>query len=442
MSGLLAKEMGPGARGGGGGERLDRRHARAGGGRRGASPRDPRAAGASARQGQRGARRPRPGDRRVRAHPGRGPRVRPRRLRRSSWSRSSPTGGRSSWAPATAATRSASAASPASPSLSLLLNAGHWVFAALVNVLFAQRLRDPFTMYKVFRRDCLTGLDFRCDRFDFDIELLVLLLRKGYRPLEIPVSYRSRSFREGKKVSIWRDPWTWLIVLARLRLTRFDPLAQVAGRAPALGSAMLPAGAGRIKELKHLGMLTALAAVVLRAAVPGGFLGDARADGRGGGARRPPDPPSRRARRVPAEQHHGRDRRAGGAGRGLVLPALGRARGHRADPALDGQARPLRREHALALRPPDGERRLPRRVPRRLDRRARGDARPDRGLQPGLVRPLPRPRAPVPEAARRRQGRRRPRALRQRQEDVPGRDRRARPRRQGVRRSRLRASPC
>ena len=42
------------------------------------------------------------------------------------------------------------------------------------------------------------------------------------------MSYRSRSFREGKKVSIWRDPWTWLIVLARLRLTRFDPLAQVA----------------------------------------------------------------------------------------------------------------------------------------------------------------------------------------------------------------------
>jgi len=114
------------------------------------------------------------------------------------------------------------------PALSLLLNAGHWVFATLVNVLFAQRLRDPFTMYKVFRRDCLTGLDFRCDRFDFDIELLVLLLRKRYRPLEIPVSYRSRSFREGKKVSMWRDPWTWLRVMARLRFTRIDTLAQVA----------------------------------------------------------------------------------------------------------------------------------------------------------------------------------------------------------------------
>ena len=65
-----------------------------------------------------------------------------------------------------------------------------------------------------------------------------------------------------------------------------------------------------------------------------------------------------------------------------------------------------------------------------------GDAQPDRGLRPRLVRPLPRPRAAVPEAARRRQGQRRPRALRQRQEDVPRRARGARPRGEGVRRAR------
>lgn len=116
------------------------------------------------------------------------------------------------------------------PGLAHLLNFGHWLFATLINVLFGQRLKDPFTMYKVFRRDCLFGLDLRCNRFDFDIELLVQLLRKGYRPLEIPVSYRSRSFQEGKKVSVLRDPWTWLAVLARLRLSRLDPLAVIEKR--------------------------------------------------------------------------------------------------------------------------------------------------------------------------------------------------------------------
>lgn len=110
------------------------------------------------------------------------------------------------------------------PLLSLVLNCGHWFFTTLLNVLFRQRLRDPFTMYKVFRRDCLYGLDFRCDRFDFDIELLVLLLRKGYRPAEIPVNYRSRSFKQGKKVTVFRDPMTWIRAIFRLRFTRVDPL--------------------------------------------------------------------------------------------------------------------------------------------------------------------------------------------------------------------------
>jgi len=104
--------------------------------------------------------------------------------------------------------------------LSGWLNFGHWFFTTLINVLFRQKLRDPFTMFKVFRRDCLHGVTFECNRFDFDIELLVKLVRKGYTPLEIPVNYRSRSFKEGKKVSMLRDPFTWIRVLLRLRFTR------------------------------------------------------------------------------------------------------------------------------------------------------------------------------------------------------------------------------
>ncbi len=112
-------------------------------------------------------------------------------------------------------------------SLSAFLNLGHWIFTTLVNVLFRQQLKDPFTMFKVFRRDCLFGLAFECDRFDFDYELLVKLIRTGYRPIELPVNYRSRSFKEGKKVSMIRDPLTWLRVLLRLRLAKIDPLAEV-----------------------------------------------------------------------------------------------------------------------------------------------------------------------------------------------------------------------
>jgi glycosyltransferase involved in cell wall biosynthesis/ubiquinone/menaquinone biosynthesis C-methylase UbiE len=102
------------------------------------------------------------------------------------------------------------------------LNFGHWFFKTLVNLLFGLKLGDPFTMYKVFRRDCLTGLKLECNRFDLDYELIIKLVRKGYIPIEIPVNYRSRSFSQGKKVSMLRDPLTWLHALIKFRLQRLD----------------------------------------------------------------------------------------------------------------------------------------------------------------------------------------------------------------------------
>ena len=103
------------------------------------------------------------------------------------------------------------------------LNLGHAFFAGLINVLFRQNMTDPFTMFKVFRRDCLFGLDLRCNGFDFDHELVIKFVRKGYRPLEIPVNYSSRSFREGKKVRLFRDPLTWLWIDLKLRFARVLP---------------------------------------------------------------------------------------------------------------------------------------------------------------------------------------------------------------------------
>lgn len=98
-----------------------------------------------------------------------------------------------------------------------MFNVGHVVFLQLLNRIYDQHLADPFSMFKVFRRDCIAGLSFECDRFDFDFEIVIKLLRKGYRPLEIPVNYHSRSIAEGKKVSMVRDPLTWLRALARYR---------------------------------------------------------------------------------------------------------------------------------------------------------------------------------------------------------------------------------
>ncbi|MEI6465008.1 MAG: glycosyltransferase family 2 protein [Verrucomicrobiota bacterium] len=106
------------------------------------------------------------------------------------------------------------------PLQALILNLAHWGFTLLINVSLGVWLRDPFTMYKVFRRDCIKDLTFECNRFDFDWELLIKLIRKGHRPIEIPISYESRSFKQGKKISMFRDPVTWIWALVKFRFKR------------------------------------------------------------------------------------------------------------------------------------------------------------------------------------------------------------------------------
>lgn len=121
---------------------------------------------------------------------------------------------------------------------STLLNAAHWTFATLFNVVYGTDLRDPFTMYKVFRTECIEGLDFVADRFDFDWELAAKLVRRGYRPIEIPITYNSRGFDEGKKVRPIRDPLTWIVALVRFRFSPVPP--RVEREASAVGAVAPP----------------------------------------------------------------------------------------------------------------------------------------------------------------------------------------------------------
>lgn len=107
--------------------------------------------------------------------------------------------------------------------VSRIMNVGHLGFAALFNLVYGQHLKDPFTMYKVFRRDCIAGMVLECNRFDFDWELTAKLIRAGYLPTEIPVRYQSRSYSEGKKVRLLGDPASWFVACARYR---FAPVFQ------------------------------------------------------------------------------------------------------------------------------------------------------------------------------------------------------------------------
>ncbi len=107
-------------------------------------------------------------------------------------------------------------------SLSMLMNFAHEGFTALANALYNTDMNDPTTMYKVFRRECYEGVDFKRDRFDFDWELVCKLVRRGHVPVEVPINYKSRSYSEGKKVRFFRDPLTWLSTIVSSRFERLE----------------------------------------------------------------------------------------------------------------------------------------------------------------------------------------------------------------------------
>jgi len=99
----------------------------------------------------------------------------------------------------------------------VLLNTGQLIFASTFNLLYQKRTTDVNTMFKVFRAECLQGLDLESNRFDFDIELVCKLVMNGNAPLEVPVNYVARGFAEGKKISFVRDAIPSYLALLRYR---------------------------------------------------------------------------------------------------------------------------------------------------------------------------------------------------------------------------------
>jgi glycosyltransferase involved in cell wall biosynthesis len=105
------------------------------------------------------------------------------------------------------------------PFHSNLLNVGALCFNIIFCLIYQIKLTDPHTMYKVFQRNCIADIHWKSKKFDFDLELLVKLIRKGFIPTEIPVSYLARSPAEGKKGKIWPHAFLLLIAMFRFRFS-------------------------------------------------------------------------------------------------------------------------------------------------------------------------------------------------------------------------------
>jgi glycosyltransferase involved in cell wall biosynthesis len=96
---------------------------------------------------------------------------------------------------------------------------GNRMLTRLANLLFGSYLSDLHTCFKLMPSALLRELPIGPQGRGLDTELTALLLKRGIRPFEVPVSYYSRSVAQGKKIT-WRDGMACLRVLLRIRVQR------------------------------------------------------------------------------------------------------------------------------------------------------------------------------------------------------------------------------
>jgi glycosyltransferase involved in cell wall biosynthesis len=75
-------------------------------------------------------------------------------------------------------------------------------------------LTDMETCYKAFSRKAIESLEIRQNRFGIEPEITAKLARRGYRFVEVPVTYQGRGYDEGKKIGI-KDLFNALYCIVR-----------------------------------------------------------------------------------------------------------------------------------------------------------------------------------------------------------------------------------
>lgn len=94
---------------------------------------------------------------------------------------------------------------------------GNKLVTTTANVLFNAYITDLSTCFKLLPLPLYRDLLMKENGFGADPELTAKLLKRGIRPFEIPITYRSRTRAEGKKIT-WRHGIEALVVLMKVRL--------------------------------------------------------------------------------------------------------------------------------------------------------------------------------------------------------------------------------
>lgn len=93
---------------------------------------------------------------------------------------------------------------------------GNKFLTLIANLLYNSTLSDMETCYKVFKKECIRDLILKSNGWGFDPEITAHFFKKGYRIVEVPISYYGRTYEEGKKIK-WKHGFIvlWTIIKCR-----------------------------------------------------------------------------------------------------------------------------------------------------------------------------------------------------------------------------------
>ena len=93
---------------------------------------------------------------------------------------------------------------------------GNLFLTFITNLVYNSNIRDMETCYKVFTKDVIKNIKLKARRFDFEPEITAKILKKHHKIYEVPITYKCRDIKEGKKIT-WRDGLKAIYYLIKYR---------------------------------------------------------------------------------------------------------------------------------------------------------------------------------------------------------------------------------
>lgn len=78
---------------------------------------------------------------------------------------------------------------------------GNMYLTKISNIINNQNLTDAHTCYKMFQSKVFKKINLREKGFAFCPEVTTKLSKKNYKIIEIPISYKGRTYGKGKKIT-------------------------------------------------------------------------------------------------------------------------------------------------------------------------------------------------------------------------------------------------